>query len=89
MQSLDQVSRDCALGGETLRPGPSGRQLECLRLIAEGKTSREIARALGLSPRTVDNYVQNIFARLGVRSRAQAVARAIELQYLPFRADPS
>lgn len=57
----------------------SERQLACLELIAEGKTSRAIAKALGLSPRTVDHYSKFICAKLGVRTRAQAVSVAVAL----------
>jgi DNA-binding CsgD family transcriptional regulator len=55
----------------------SPRQLECLEMIAAGETSAEIARVLGVSRRTVDHYVANTCARLGVRNRTQAVAKAI------------
>lgn len=57
----------------------SARQLECLSRIAAGETSGDIAAALGLSSRTVDHYVGSTCAKLGVRNRAQAVAKAISL----------
>ena len=60
----------------------SRRQLECLTRIAAGETSAEIGEALGLSVRTVDHYVGAACARLGVRSRAQAVARVIWLELI-------
>ncbi|MER5548591.1 helix-turn-helix transcriptional regulator [Streptomyces sp. NPDC002589] len=41
------------------------------RLVAEGMDNRRIATALGRSPRTVDGHVKNIFAKLGLGSRAQ------------------
>jgi DNA-binding CsgD family transcriptional regulator len=46
-------------------------------MVARGETSAEIARALGVSRRTIDHYVANACARLGVRNRTQAVAKAI------------
>lgn len=55
----------------------SPRQLQCLEMIAGGQTSAEIAQALGVSRRTIDHYVANACARLGVRNRTQAVAKAI------------
>ena len=58
-------------------PRLSKRQRECLQGIAEGLTSAEIAAALGLSPRTVDHYVEDACDKLKVRSRAHAVAEAI------------
>jgi DNA-binding NarL/FixJ family response regulator len=52
------------------------RQVEVLRLLAEGKTTDEIAGALGLSRTTVRNYVANLLAAMGVHSRLQAVVAA-------------
>ncbi len=57
----------------------SPRQIECLRLAASGQTSVEIAATLGLSSRTVDQYVGEACERLKVRNRVQAVAKAFEL----------
>lgn len=52
------------------------RQLEVLRLLAEGRSTDEIATKLGLSTATVRNYVANLLLRLGVHSRLQAVVVA-------------
>jgi DNA-binding NarL/FixJ family response regulator len=78
---------DGGLGDETVtvvpavrpRPQPSlltERETEVLRLIADGLTTRDVAARLGISPRTVENYKQHMFAKLGVQSRAHAVAVA-------------
>ena len=53
------------------------RELEVLRLVAEGQTDREVADALTLSPRTVNRHLSNIFTKLDVPGRAAAVAYAI------------
>ena len=58
--------------------GLSGRELEVLRLVAAGKSNRDIAVALVISEHTVARHVQNIFAKLGVSSRAGATAFAFE-----------
>jgi ATP/maltotriose-dependent transcriptional regulator MalT len=58
--------------------GLSERELEVLRLVASGKTNREIAEALVVSRHTVARHVQNIFAKLGVSSRTAATAFAFE-----------
>jgi ATP/maltotriose-dependent transcriptional regulator MalT len=58
--------------------GLSGRELEVLRLVAAGKTNKEIAAALVLSEHTVARHVQNIFAKLRVSSRTAASAFAFE-----------
>jgi DNA-binding CsgD family transcriptional regulator/tetratricopeptide (TPR) repeat protein len=69
-------------------PGLSRRELEVMRLIANGRTNREIAREFFLSPRTVDMHVRNIFAKLGCRSRAEATRKAVELDLLASRPPP-
>ncbi len=58
----------------------SPRELEVLRLVATGATNRAIAEQLVLSERTVDRHVSNIFAKLGVSTRAAATAYAFERQ---------
>jgi DNA-binding NarL/FixJ family response regulator len=53
------------------------RQRQVLSLMAEGKTTREIAYELGLSPFTVKNYIERIYERLGALDRVQAVSMAM------------
>jgi DNA-binding CsgD family transcriptional regulator/tetratricopeptide (TPR) repeat protein len=53
------------------------RELDVLRLVAEGQTDREVAEALVISPRTVNRHLSNIFVKLDVPGRAAAVAYAI------------
>ena len=62
------------------------RETEVVRMVAVGRTNREIARELFLSPRTIDMHVQNILVKLDCRSRADATRRATELGLL---GDPS
>lgn len=52
------------------------RELEVLRSLALGRRPREIASALRLSEKTVSNYLQRLFSKLGVHSQAQAVTEA-------------
>jgi DNA-binding CsgD family transcriptional regulator len=51
------------------------RQAELMRRVAQGQTNRQAARALGLSEGTVRKHLENIYARLEVNSRTEAVAR--------------
>jgi len=62
--------------------GLSRRELEVMRLVAVGRTNREIAQELFLSPRTVDMHLRNILAKLGCRSRTEAATRGGELGLL-------
>ena len=54
------------------------RQIEVLSLLCEGHGNADIARRLHISPRTAEHHVAGIFAKLGVSSRVEAVARCIE-----------
>ena len=58
--------------------GLSPREVEVLRLVAAGKTNREIAAALVISEHTVARHLQNIYAKQGFSSRAAATAFAFE-----------
>ena len=60
----------------------TGRELEVLRAIARGERSKEIAFKLGISERTVKAHIASIFSRLGVDSRASAIASAARLGLL-------
>jgi DNA-binding CsgD family transcriptional regulator/tetratricopeptide (TPR) repeat protein len=67
------------VGGTTgERHGLSARELEVLRLVATGKSNREIAATLVISERTVARHLQNIFAKLRLSSRTAATAFAFE-----------
>lgn len=57
--------------------GLSARQAEVLLHVAQGRSNAEVANALHLSPRTVQKHLENIYDRLGVRSRTAAAARAV------------
>jgi DNA-binding NarL/FixJ family response regulator len=72
-----------ALGGRVDSPDKtitplSDRELTVLRLMAEGKRNREIAKDLVISERTVGNHSTNIYNKLGIYDRSQAVVYAIK-----------
>jgi DNA-binding CsgD family transcriptional regulator len=74
------------------RPGTRGnpagltaRELDVLRLLADGQTNPAIARHLYLSPRTVDHHVSSLRRKLGARTRGEAVAAARRLGLLEDR----
>ena len=57
----------------------SAREIQCLRLTAEGKTSEEIARRLGLSVHTANQYLSATSQKLNAVNRMHAVAKALRL----------
>jgi pimeloyl-ACP methyl ester carboxylesterase/DNA-binding CsgD family transcriptional regulator len=67
--------------------GLSDRERDVLELIARGLDNEAIARALRLSGKTVGNHITRIFAKCGVRTRAQAIVQARELGFGQARAD--
>lgn len=58
--------------------GLTEREAEVLRLIARGQSMKEIGRALGISPKTVDNHLQRLYPKIEVKTRAGATLFAIE-----------
>jgi DNA-binding CsgD family transcriptional regulator len=68
------------LAPTALPAGLTARELDVLRLVAAGKTNRDIAAELVISEHTVARHLQNIFTKLGVSSRAAATAFAVEHQ---------
>jgi DNA-binding CsgD family transcriptional regulator len=75
---LARVDSVSGLGKAAESEGLTKRELEVLRRLAAGETNKEIATGLVLSVRTVDRHVSNIYAKLGVSSRAAATSFAHE-----------
>ncbi|HEX5997160.1 MAG TPA: response regulator transcription factor [Jiangellales bacterium] len=83
------VARFARLPADDAQPRPqplvvplSERELEVVRLLAEGLSNREIAGALFLAEGTVKNHVTNVLGKLGARDRTQAAVRARALGLL-------
>jgi two-component system, NarL family, nitrate/nitrite response regulator NarL len=64
--------------GDSAAKKLTNREREVLKLLAGGRTQMEIARTLFISPKTVAGHIQRVLTKLGVHSRAQAVALALE-----------
>jgi HD-GYP domain-containing protein (c-di-GMP phosphodiesterase class II)/DNA-binding CsgD family transcriptional regulator len=58
--------------------GLSAREFEVLQAVARGGTNKAVGRELGLSPKTIDNHIQSIYAKLGVKTRGGATLFALE-----------
>jgi DNA-binding NarL/FixJ family response regulator len=84
---LDPMATDAVLGAaghvtsRSRAGGPAGltaRECDVLGLIAQGHATKTIARDLGISPKTVGNHIESIYAKLGVSNRAAAAMRAMQ-----------
>lgn len=81
LPELEQVRQLMVRAARVPCPGPGGltpREVEVLRLVATGASNHEIADRLVISDKTVARHVSNMFAKLGVSSRAAATAYAYE-----------
>jgi DNA-binding NarL/FixJ family response regulator len=78
LTSFFQNSRGMADQNETIAPFPdlTDREREVLALIAQGENNQEIAQQLHISAKTVSNHISNIFNKLQVADRAQAIVKA-------------
>jgi NarL family two-component system response regulator LiaR len=63
---------------ETIRAELSDREIEVLKLIANGKDNAEIAGELHISPKTVKNHISNILMKLQIDNRIQAAVYAVK-----------
>ena len=85
----DAVSCVLAAAGRRAAPSPprwpadlTDREVEVLRLIARGRSNREVAERLFISPKTVGRHVENLYAKIGVSSRGAAAVFAMEHRLL-------
>jgi DNA-binding NarL/FixJ family response regulator len=76
--ALGRFARRAREGAEVAAELTS-RERQVLELLSDGHTMRKVATRLSISPRTVETHVANIYRKLGVRTRVQAVSRAATL----------
>ena len=82
---IEQVAtRFAEQRAQALPGGLTAREVEVLRLVAEGLTDAQVAERLTLSPRTVSQHLRSVYNKLGVSSRAAATRFAVE-----HRLDPA
>ena len=68
----------CPAIAETIRAELSDREIEVLKLIANGKDNAQIAAELHISPKTVKNHISNILMKLQIDNRIQAAVYAVK-----------
>lgn len=80
-RALAALARGEPVSDDGLIEPLSEREVEVLRLLAQGLTNKDIAQTLILSVRTVEAHLRNIFGKLGVHSRTEAALWAVEHGY--------
>jgi DNA-binding NarL/FixJ family response regulator len=78
LQELGRMARRAraSSGAQAIFPP---RELEILECVSLGRTVKQVASRLGLSPRTVEAHIAKLYRKLGVRNRVQAISRAVSL----------
>lgn len=61
---------------------PTGREIEIIRLVAQGFSNKEIAQQLSITERTVEYHLGNLYSKMMVSSRAEAVKKAVDAGWL-------
>ncbi|MFL5927121.1 MAG: LuxR C-terminal-related transcriptional regulator [Gaiellaceae bacterium] len=74
--AIGAAAAACAGDGAARRPKLTRREVEILRLLADGRTSGEVAKVLWLTEQTVKYHLARVYKKLGVRTRAEALAWA-------------
>jgi HD-GYP domain-containing protein (c-di-GMP phosphodiesterase class II) len=69
--------------------GLTAREIEVLRLIAAGDTTKQAASKLDISPKTADNHIQSLYSKIGVTTRAGAALYALERGLVPQGISPA
>ncbi|HEY7196207.1 MAG TPA: response regulator transcription factor [Gaiellaceae bacterium] len=77
MLQLLRANQSSADAADRIRSELSDREIEVLKLIANGKDNAEIARQLFISPKTVKNHISNILMKLQIENRIQAAVYAV------------
>ncbi|MGO4695918.1 BREX system ATP-binding domain-containing protein [Paenibacillus sp. 2TAB26] len=78
----DDLSSTSAKASQLLFESLTNRETEILYALTDGLTNKEIAYRFGLTEGTVKGYIHNVYGKLGVKRRSQAIARAKELELL-------
>jgi putative nucleotidyltransferase with HDIG domain len=85
-QAVEAVLAGAGVGPRRTMPSRPGnltdREIEVLRLMAQGQSNREMGTSLGITPKTVGHHVQHIYDKIGVSTRAAAAVFAVEHRLL-------
>jgi len=82
--ALGSLAKQAREGSE-MQASLTPREHEILLLVSQGLTMQQVGSRLGISPRTVETHVAKLYRKLGVRTRVQAVSRAVQLGLIDLR----
>jgi DNA-binding CsgD family transcriptional regulator len=89
LNQIDVSRRALVVAGEQgAMAGLTARELQVLRLIADGSTTRAMSERLFISAKTADNHIQHIYTKIGVTNRAAATRWALEHEVANQDGDP-
>ena len=74
---LERIYKQTAATADAGQSALSAQESRVLALVAEGRTNKEIAQAMGLSPKTVKNYLSHVFQKLQITRRSEAAVRFV------------
>jgi len=83
---VGRLSSRASQHGPSTPSGLTERELEVLQAAAQGRGNKAIAAALSISPQTVQVHLRNIFGKLGVNSRSEAIAYALSRNWITLDA---
>ncbi len=86
---VQQLASGRPMGAQVVAEALTDRELEVLRLAAKGLTNKAIGQTLGISNRTVQGHLANIFGKLGVNSRTEAVTAALKQGWIVLESGKS
>jgi DNA-binding NarL/FixJ family response regulator len=78
VQELGRMARQARASSDA-QASITPRELEILEFVSLGLTVKQVAKRMGLSPRTVESHIAKLYRKLGVRNRVQAISRAVSL----------
>jgi len=82
---VQQLTTGRPLGAQATIETLTDREVEVLRLVAKGLTNKAIGQALGISDRTVQGHLANIYGKLHVSSRTEAVTKALKQGWITIK----
>lgn len=85
MRLLTRIRPNALTGvaaNDPMLPSLTRREVEVLELVSQGNSAKEVGGLIGIAPRTVERYIENVRLKLGARNRAHMITRAMSVGLL-------